>query len=437
MSLASLTRRAGRGQRSVLGLQRAGVVYAFVLIVVVFEILTAGDGLEGLLSVANVRNILDQSALDGVLVVPMTCLLITGNFDLSIGATAGLAAGVGLGAANHAGSVLGFVAAMAVGLAVGLVNGGLVQWVGVNAFIVTLGTLTAVQGVLLISSGGQTILASGNEFANIGSGFWTLWRGVPVIAGVLALSACAYLVWHDVLHRQPAAAGAADGLALTAGCSGALLLVVVGAFPGLLRESRETWIMLGYMAAVALFLRYTVFGRRLYAVGGNAEAARLSGVRLASYRVGAFVMCGLSAGFAGVLYAGKFGAVIPSALSTEELPVIAAAILGGTSLFGGSGYVVKSVLGVLILQTLTNGFALLNMGANLQYLVQGLVIIAAAAVYTVGGLRKRATRRALEQASPPGGEQPSGQGMPAGGGATVPVAPPSGPSVLASMASPE
>lgn len=393
--MAAFARRTTRGPKALLGLQRAGVVYAFVLIIVVFEVLTAASGLQGLLSISNVRNILDQSALDGVLVIPMTCLLISGNFDLSIGATAGLGAGLGLLTANHAGSVVGFMVAMAAGFAVGLVNGGLVQWVGVNAFIVTLGTLTAVQGVLLIVSNGQTILASGDAFAGIGSGFWTLWRGVPIAVGVLALAVAAFLSWRRIIGKQEATETAA--LALTAGSSGVLALVVAFGFPGLLRESRETWIMLGYMVIVALLLRYTVFGRRLYAVGGNAEAARLSGVRVPWYRVGAFVLCGLSAGFAGVLYAGKFGAVIPSALSTEELPVIAAAILGGTSLFGGSGYVVKSVLGVLILQTLSNGFALLNLGANLQYLVQGLVIVAAAAVYTVGGLPGRAIKLSLEK----------------------------------------
>jgi D-xylose transport system permease protein len=393
MTIEMLTRLAKRGPKSAFGLQRAGIVYAFVIIVVVFEILTAGNGLEGLLSVSNIRNILDQSALDGVLVISMTCLLITGNFDLSIGATAGLAAGLGLVAANSAGSLVGFVVALAAGLAVGLVNGGLVEWVGVNAFIVTLGTLTAVQGVLLIVSGDRTILASSDQFANLGSGFWTLPWGVAIAIGVLALIGAAILFYRRIARRRDSTEDTVGGgPALILAGSGVLVLVIAGVFPDLLRESRETWMMVGYMVLVALFLRYTVFGRRVYAVGGNAEAARLSGIRVSWYRIGTFLLCGLSAGFAGVLYAGKFGAVIPSALSTEELPVLAAAILGGTSLFGGSGSVVKSVLGVLILQTLSNGFALLNMGANLQYLVQGLVIVAAAAVYTIGGTRRRAIR---------------------------------------------
>jgi ribose transport system permease protein len=401
--------RSRRALKGTFGLQRAGVVYAFVVIVVVLELLTVGSGLHGLLTVANVRNILDQSALDGVLVIPMTCLLITGNFDLSIGATAGLAAGLGLSAANHYGSWTGAVAALAVGVAVGMANGGLVQWVGINAFIVTLGTLTAVQGILLLVSNGNTILASGNQFGNLGSGFWSLPRSVPLAVGaLLAVSAGALVLARSRGRYLVRMDGA---LVLIAG-TGILLVAIALAFPALFTETRETWLMFAYMIVVALVLRYTVLGRRLYAVGGNPEAARLSGISLARYRVSSFMLCGLSAGFAGMLYAGKFGAVIPSALSTEELPVLAAAILGGTSLFGGSGYVAKSVLGVLILQTLTNGFALLNLGANLQYLVQGLVIIAAAAVYTIGTVRRRASRATIQLSTAP----PSAE-------ASVPTAP--------------
>jgi D-xylose transport system permease protein len=142
-----------------------------------------------------------------------------------------------------------------------------------------------------------------------------------------------------------------------------------------------------------------VIGWRIYAVGGNSEASRLSGINVTRYRIGAFVLTGVSASLAGLLYAGKFGAVNPTALVNEELPVLAAAILGGTSLFGGSGYVVKSVIGALILASLGDGFNVLNLGANYQYLVQGAVIIAAAAVYTVAGRRRSAATAAEEPPS--------------------------------------
>jgi D-xylose transport system permease protein len=128
------------------------------------------------------------------------------------------------------------------------------------------------------------------------------------------------------------------------------------------------------------------------------------------YKIGAFILTSTSAGLVGLMYAGKFGAVEPTALVNEELPVLAAAILGGTSLFGGSGYVLKSVVGVLILASLTEGFNVLNLGANYQYLVQGIVIIAAAAVYTVAGRRRRATTTAPE--APPGQTRADG-GFPA------------------------
>jgi len=153
-----------------------------------------------------------------------------------------------------------------------------------------------------------------------------------------------------------------------------------------------------YMAAftllVWLVLRFTVIGRRTYAVGGNAEAARLCGISVSAYRIGAFVLSALAAGFAGVLYASRFGAMNPTALQGEELTVIAAAILGGTSLFGGAGSVLKTVAGALVLYTLTNGFNVLDLGANYQGLIEGTVLIGAAAIYTVGG-RRRAPRRAL------------------------------------------
>lgn len=122
-----------------------------------------------------------------------------------------------------------------------------------------------------------------------------------------------------------------------------------------------------------------------YAVGGNAEAARLCGISVTAYRIGAFVLSGLTAGFAGVLYASRFGAMNPTALQGEELTVIAVAILGGTSLFGGAGSVLKTVAGALVLYTLTNGFNILNLGANYQGLIEGTVLIGAAAIYTVGG----------------------------------------------------
>jgi D-xylose transport system permease protein len=391
-------------------LQRAGVVYALVIVALVFQALTLSKGLPAFLSITNVRNIIDQSALDGILVVSMTVLLITGNFDLSVGATAGLAGATGLIVANSHGILLGGLAALGIGVGVGVINGVLVQVVGVNAFIVTLGMLTTVQGLLLIVTSASTILAKSGQFGAIGTIQRNLWSPVAIIVGAVLL---VYAVVRAVGRTGPRRSGGhgagrrVDGTAVTAGILGVLAIAGAIALPALTTETTESWIMLVYMVLASLVLRFTVVGRRVYAVGGNGEAARLSGINVGRYKIGAFILTGASAGLVGIMYAGKFGAVEPTALVNEELPVLAAAILGGTSLFGGSGYVLKSVVGALILASLTEGFNVLNLGANYQYLVQGTVIIAAAAVYTVAGRRRRAATTAPEP--PPGPAQPDGE----------------------------
>jgi D-xylose transport system permease protein len=145
---------------------------------------------------------------------------------------------------------------------------------------------------------------------------------------------------------------------------------------------------------VSLMLRFLTVGRNLHAVGSSPEAARLSGINVNRYKMVPFVLTGVAAAGVGLIFAGQFNSLDPNALSGTELTVIAAAILGGTSLFGGAGFVAKSVLGTIVLFTLSNGFNVLNLGSNYQYVVQGVVLVAASAIYTVasrgGGVRRRA-----------------------------------------------
>jgi D-xylose transport system permease protein len=146
--------------------------------------------------------------------------------------------------------------------------------------------------------------------------------------------------------------------------------------------------MAAFTLIVWFVLSATTIGRRIYAVGGNAEAARLSGINVHAYKLGAFVLSSVAAGFAGILFGSRFGAINPTALQGDELTVIAAAILGGTSLFGGAGSVVKTVAGALLLFTLANGFNILNLGANYQGVIEGMVVVIAAAIYSLGGERR-------------------------------------------------
>ena len=397
---ATARRRSNSGWRRALAPRSAGVVYALIALVLVLTITSSAQSRLSYLSSVNVSNILDQASLTGILAIFMTVVLITGNFDLSVASTAALAGTVALKLIDQYGAVIALLAALLTGVLVGLINGVLVQKVGVNAFIVTLGTLTAVRGVVQALLNGQSITATNTVFEQAETARWTLPVGVAIVAGMLLIAAGAV---PTVRARRRM---------LTAGnvmliCGGAAFLAI-GAFrPLLLNETVPVWIMIVLAVITSLVLRYTVVGRNLYAVGGNPEAARLSGINVDRYKINAFVLNGFVAAGVGVLYAGKFNSVDPTLLTGSELTVIAAAVLGGTSLFGGSGYVAKSVVGTLILFTLSNGFNVLNIGANYQNVVQGSVLVAAAALYTATSARGRSfitstlARRRKAEPEPP------------------------------------
>jgi ribose/xylose/arabinose/galactoside ABC-type transport system permease subunit len=327
----------------VFGLRAAGVYYALGLLLAVLAIATAITGRPSYLSSINLTNIVYQSSSIAIMGVAMTVVLITGNFDLSVASVAALAAAVQISIVDSVGFIPALAAALTVAGTVGLLNGLMVQFVGINAFIVTLGTLTAVRGLVLIVTNGRSLMVQD--------------------PGSLA--------------------------AMTAFESGRL-----GSIP------YPVLYMVAFTLVVWFVLNFTIFGRRAYAVGGNAEAARLAGINVPAYKLGAFVLSSLAAGFAGVLFGCRFGAINPTALQGDELTVIAAAILGGTSLFGGAGSVVKTLAGALLLFTLTNGFNILDLGANYQGLIEGTVLVVAAAIYTLGGKARTRKRTAQSGTSP-------------------------------------
>lgn len=366
--------------RRIFGLREAGVYYALALLIAVLAGIAASRGLPSYVSGQNLGNIAYQASLVGIMGVAMTVMLITGAFDLSVASVAALAAAVLIALAGQIGFPAAAIAALCTAAAIGLLNGAIVQFVGINAFIVTLGTLTAVRGLVLILTDGRSLMVEQPQvlaqMLAFESGrvpaFWLL---LIVGLALLGLAAARRNPWPGL-----------GGVVLLAG---ALL-----AGRGFTLAAPVLYLAL-FAAMIWFVLRFTVIGRRVYAVGGNAEAARLSGINVNAYRIGAFVLSSVAAGFAGILFACRLGAINPTALQGAELTVIAAAILGGTSLFGGAGSVVKTVVGALLLFTLTNGFNILNLGANYQGLIEGLVVIAAAAIYTVGAGRARRTKGAI------------------------------------------
>jgi len=370
--------------RRTFGLREAGVYYALLILLALLAAIAQSRGLPNYLSPQNLGNIVYQASLVGIMGVAMTVMLITGAFDLSVASVAALAAAVLVGLAPSIGFPLAAGAAIVTAIAVGIFNGAVVQFVGINAFIVTLGTLTAVRGLVLVLTDGRSLMVERPEILQQMLAFES--TRVPIFwaALVLALALLAVAAWK-LRPLMGAGAVIVAALALLAGRDFAVAAPVV--------------YLAAFTAIIWAVLRFTVIGRRVYAVGGNAEAARLSGINVHAYKLGAFVLSSAAAGFAGVLFGCRLGAINPTALQGSELTVIAAAILGGTSLLGGAGSVLKTVVGALLLFTLTNGFNVLDLGASYQGLIEGAVVIAAAAIYTVGGDRGRARRATVDTAS--------------------------------------
>ncbi|TWD75197.1 D-xylose transport system permease protein [Kribbella amoyensis] len=380
-----------------LKLSRAGVVYALVALVAVLTVASAAQGRAPYLDPMNVSNILDQTALLGILAVSTTIVLISGNFDLSIGSVAALGAALCLSLIGPIGFWPAFGVALATGALVGLFNGVVVQFVGINAFIVTLGTMTGVRGLVLIVTDGRTVTPPTGDGANalraIDAGRW-ITPNLYLVAGIALLLFAGWRLWtrRSIGVRDAALRSKA---VLVPGIAG---IVLVAASPVLIftvQLTQRTTYLLVLVAVAAWVLRFTTVGRRLYATGGNPEAARLAGVAVNRYKVLAFVLNGTAAAFVGVLYSARIGSINPTGLTGYELTALAAAILGGTALFGGVGSVLKSLAGALILVTLKNGFNILNLGANWQGLIEGLVLIVAAAMYTVS--TRRPTVRATTE----------------------------------------
>jgi ribose transport system permease protein len=267
----------------------------------------------------NLLNILDQNADVGIIACAGTLVVICGGFDLSTAATYALG---GVVAAKLAQSI-DPTAAMAFGVLCGLVAGianGLVVTVGkVNAFIATLATGLVIRGIALLVTDGNIISVPDPSFSTLGR--------------------------NELL--------------------GAKLSV---------------WVFVGFAVITGLLLARTTIGRYWYAVGGNAEAARLSGLRVNGLRVATFAISGSAAALAGVIVASRVASAQADAGTGIELTAIAAIVLGGTSILGGQGAVWRTVIGVLILALIANGFDLLSLNPLYQEIVQGSLILLAVAL---------------------------------------------------------
>lgn len=342
------------------------MVGALLLIWAVFTLLTEGT----FLTPRNLSLLARQMAVTSILAIGMVLVIVAGQIDLSVGALAGLLGAVSALTLERFGwpLPLAFVAALSLGAALGAVQGGLVARLRVPPFIATLGGMLVFQGSLLGITGGVSIAPS-RSFLVVGQSYLP-----PVVGWIAASLATAIFILSGFRGRA-----AFRGIGL-----GALVLgftAILNAYEGV---PVPVVLVLVLGTILSLLARRTTFGRHLYAIGGNREAAFYAGVPIEQRIVLVFTLMGALAGVAGIVLTARVGAATSDAGRMMELDAIAAAVIGGTSLMGGQGKIWGALLGALVMASLDNGMSLLNTEAFWQPILKGVILVAAVAIDMLG-----------------------------------------------------
>ena len=297
-----------------------------VLIMIVLLMAALSFMSESFLTFRNLLNILNQNSPLIIMASAMTLVIIAGGFDLSVGAIFAMGAVSSAWLALQVDPYFGLMMAPVIGLLLGMLNGFAITLLNVHSFLATIATSLIFRGVAIVISDGRLIPVRMPDFT---------WLGRGKIGGVFV----------------------------------------------------AVWVMLIFAVALSVVLKRTTFGRRVFAVGGNEEAAILSGIRTNRIKIATFAIAGLAAGLASAIAVSRISMGQAAAGTGMELQAIAAVILGGTSIYGGSGAVWRSAAGVILLALINNGFNILNADPFYRDLTTGLIILAAIGI-SAGGRRR-------------------------------------------------
>ena len=297
-------------------LKKYGLIAVLLVEIVIFSF-----GSRFFLTSGNLINVLRQSAVTGISVLGMTFVILTGGIDLSMGATIGMAsivASIAM-ATWRLPPVAAVILALFVGAIIGLLNGVLVTYVRIPPLIATLGTMTSVRGLCFIFTGGLPVFGFPESFGVLGKGY-VGFMPVPVI------------------------------------------------------------IMAVVLAAGWFVINKTKYGRYLYAIGGNAEAARLSGINVKKNMLITYMLSGILAAIAGIVELSRLSSGLPNAGSGYEMMIITAVVLGGVSIAGGEGKFFGVIVGIFIMAILSNGLVMMNVYEYYQQLIRGIVLLVAVGI---------------------------------------------------------
>ncbi len=368
------------------------VLLTLILVVVYFSIASNGIFLRP----QNLSNLVGQIATYGILGLGVIMVLLLGEIDLSIAAVAYLCAVVMAVLSERAGAPAGIaiLVALLTGAVIGLINGFFVAVLRVPSFIVTLAASIGYAGLLLNLLAGQSTLIINNNFivaiAGSAQSFLPDYLGIGLPALAVLLYVAGLIVGYVRRKRAGLRTSSLLELVVRIVITALVVFAAVAVFESYQGVPYSTAILFGLITLFWLITTKTSFGRHVYAVGGNSEAARRAGINVVGIRVAAFTLCSTLAALGGVILASRGTAAASNIDSTLLLNAIAAAVIGGVSLFGGRGSVWAIVLGVLIIGSLVNGLALLNQGTDVSEMVEGVVLLIAV---TVDALVRRAQMR--------------------------------------------
>ncbi|MCM3478723.1 multiple monosaccharide ABC transporter permease [Caldibacillus thermoamylovorans] len=360
-----------------------GMVIALVVIAILFQFLTGGV----LLTPLNITNIIMQNSYIILLAFGMLIVIITGEIDLSVGSVVAFVGAVsGILLVNQDLPVIvGIFLSLLIGAAIGAFNGFWVAYVRIPAFIVTLASMLIFRGLTLVALNGETIAPFPDSFRSLSTAFIPdIFNGgnlhiLTILVG--ALLTVVYIIF-EYRNRQNDKKYNVDTSSNSLFIAKLVIAaVIINTFTFVLAQYEGIAIVLVLIFFIYLIyasmMNKTVLGRHIYAVGGNENAARLSGINSNKVKFWVFVNMGVLSALAGLIFAGRLNAATPQAGTGFELDAIAAAVIGGASMTGGVGTVFGAVIGALVMGILNNGMSIMGIGIDWQQAIKGLVLLAA------------------------------------------------------------
>jgi D-xylose transport system permease protein len=351
------------------------MIIALIVIAIMFQLLTRGI----FFSPRNLSNLFRAMSITGVLTMGMVLLIVSCNFDLAVGSALALTGGIAAVLQVWFGmnTPLVILAAVGAGILIGLWQGFWVAYRGVPSFIVTLGNMMALRGLYLVITQGITITPLHADFSAISQSY------LPGATNyIFAIIVAGGIVFYNLRKRASRAKYGFSNEKVSITIIKILAeFALVGLFIYMMIKFKgipTPVIVLIILLLVFIFIaQKTRFGRRVYAIGGNVEAARLSGINVSRHILILYVISGILSAISGIMLTSRLDSAVAAAGTSYEMDVISACVIGGTSLVGGKGTVFGAIIGTLIIASLDNGMSLLNVTYYYQNIVKGLVLIIA------------------------------------------------------------